>query len=317
MINTFSPVVRLNDPREEYLEIEKEYQREEKAAKLPFYLPVVQFFIGIFGSIFPGLTAKIALKLMLAPRGKAKHKVSDKTLESAKISEMLIGKNILKIYEWGAGEKTALLIHGWESRGTAMRSLVNPLVEKGFRVIAFDGPAHGNSTGKTTHIPEFSEAVAAIIRRAGNVEVVITHSFGGVCLTYASSKLMPEIILPKVVMIAVPMNFEDILKKVFTILNFPSAVKKKLNAKIVELAEETPEKISIPAKADTTTIEKLLIVHDTQDAIVNFRYAEQIKETWSNSKLIVTKGLGHYRIMKHPKVISKVMDFISLGTQKE
>ena len=311
MQNTYSPALSETAPRIEYLEIEPEFQKTQKAKSLPSYMPIVQFLMGGIGRLLPNLTAKIAFRIFRTPRSKAKHRVSDKVLEAAKISEILVGANILKVYDWGAGDKNVLLVHGWESRGTAMRSFVQPLVAKGYRVIAFDGPAHGNSTGKRTNILEFAEAIKAIITRLGSVDAVITHSFGGMCLAYASRKLMPKTKLPKVVMTAVPTDFDDIILKIKTIMNFPNSVVESVNEMIEKIAGEKPSDLTVPKAAGKTQIEDLLVVHDTNDSIVEFKYAERILETWNNSKLLVTEGLGHYRILKHKKVLEKIVSFIA------
>jgi len=308
MKNKYSPAVIEN--RMEILEIEPHLQKAEKKPTLPVYMPIVRFLMGIVTPIFPRLTAKIAFRLFRTPRMKAKHRVSDKILEAAKINEILVGANIIKVYEWGEGDKNILLAHGWESRGTAMRSFVQPLVNQGFKVVAFDGPAHGNSTGKRTNILEFAQTITAIINRLGGVNAVITHSFGGMCLTYASRLLMPEVKIPKAVMVAVPTNFDDILLKIGETMNFSDSVKKDVDKMVFDIAGEYPIDMHIPKAVGKTQIENLLVVHDKKDPIVEFRFAEEIHATWLESKLIATEGLGHYRIMKHDGVIDRVVDFI-------
>ena len=101
------------------------------AEKPPQPLPVrmVRFAFGTLGRAFPVTAGKVAYRLFTRPRVRAVHRSSDAVLESARLSEILYGRQILKIYEWGSGERTVLLVHGWESRGTAMRSFVPGLVE--------------------------------------------------------------------------------------------------------------------------------------------------------------------------------------------
>src|SRR5205085_10246750 len=53
----------------------------------------------------------------------------------------------LAAWRWGTGP-TILLVHGWEGRGAQLGALVEPLVDAGFSVLTFDGPAHGDSSGK-------------------------------------------------------------------------------------------------------------------------------------------------------------------------
>ena len=103
----------------------------EKRNTNSLVLKAAQFGFSTVGRIFPSKAAQIAYNLFTTPRIRARHKKSDKVLESARIFEFMYAKHILKGYEWGEGEKTILLVHGWESRGTAMRSFVPKLVSDG------------------------------------------------------------------------------------------------------------------------------------------------------------------------------------------
>ena len=311
MNNIYSPAISTAEERIETIEVESVYQRNEKAQPLPAYLPVVQFFVGILSSLFPKTAAKIAFQQFRTPRLRAKHKTSDKALEAAKIEEILVGSNILKVYEWGRGEKNILLVHGWESRGTAMRAFAKPLINKGFRVLAIDLPAHGDSGGKRTTLPECAEAITAVINRLGSIEAVVTHSFGGLVLAYASRRMMPNQPIPKAIMLGVPLNFDDMLLKIERIMNFSDKVLPIVNQLIFDIAGEYPVDMNIPMAAHKTQIEELMIIHDKNDLISSFKNAEEIHEAWPNSKLVVTEGLGHYRILKYDKVVEKVAEFLT------
>jgi len=110
----------------------------ESPPKYPPSLKLVQLGFKTLAPAFPKQAAKIAYRLFSTPRFRARHKTSDKLLESARIFEFLYGKHVLKGYEWGSGEQTILLVHGWESRGTALRTFVPNLVELGYGAVAFE-----------------------------------------------------------------------------------------------------------------------------------------------------------------------------------
>lgn len=295
----------------EYLATNPDPNFKDKGRSYPnILLKATQLFFQYIGPIIPNTAAKIAYRLFATPRGRAEHKVSDAILESARLFEVLYGRQILKAYEWGKGEKTILLVHGWESRGTAMRSFVPALVENGYRVVAFDGPAHGNSDGKRTNLPHFSGAVRAMVRQVGEVEAVISHSFGGVSsvFAFATDEDMPW--LNKLVLIGVPNRLDSVLNDAATILKVPKSVNRKFRAII-------QSKINLPIdEANMTDIGKklklgeALIVHDQNDAIVPFAAAQMTFEAWENAQLVAVDGLGHYRLMKHPAVVKRVVNFI-------
>src|SRR5262245_33624468 len=80
---------------------------------------------------------------------------------------------------WDFGEgKTVLLVHGWSGQAAQMSSFIAPLVKAGFYVVAFDLPAHGDSTGEHANILDLASAILAVGRRVGPVSGVIAHSLG-------------------------------------------------------------------------------------------------------------------------------------------
>ncbi|MEZ4682380.1 MAG: alpha/beta fold hydrolase [Caldilineaceae bacterium] len=64
-------------------------------------------------------------------------------------------------YSWGSGP-TVLLVHGWAGRGSQLAPLVAPLVNAGYRVVAFDAPAHGDSPGDRTNLLEVSNLIRTL-----------------------------------------------------------------------------------------------------------------------------------------------------------
>lgn len=284
----------------------------EQPKTYPPILNLIQFLFGTLGRIFPKVAGKIAYNLFTRPIGRARHKVSDEILETAQIFEFMYGRQILKGYEWGRGDKTILLVHGWESRGTGLRTFVPKLVHAGYRVVAFDGPAHGNSTGKQTNLPHFAGAVAAAIHHIGEVHGIIAHSFGGATTAFAMAHLDQKIAVKKLVFIAVPAKLKTVLNSAIQQLNLPSKaanaffkiIEEKLNG--LSFAETDIANLSEKVKA-----EDVLLVYDKTDVVVKFSSAEAIFENWNNANLLATEGHGHYRMMKNPDVVDRVCWFVN------
>lgn len=275
-------------------------------------LELVRVGFGTAGRLFPGTAARIAYQLFSTPRVRAKHSISDDLLESARLFEFLYGRQVLKGYEWGKGEQVVLLVHGWESRGTALRSFVPSLVEKGYRVVAFDGPAHGNSDGKRTNIMHFAGAVRAIIRQIGGVHSIITHSFGGASTVFALNNSNPAIEVEKLVLIGVPNRMTRVLNEAAASMKLPTRVKKRF-WDLLENKLGTPlDQADLSKAAGKVKVKDLLIVHDRFDPVVAFRSAEEIHEAWENSTLLISEGYGHYRLMKNPDLIRRVTEFIDV-----
>jgi predicted alpha/beta hydrolase family esterase len=294
----------------EQLVIDPSEQKQDPKRQYPPTLGLVRIFLQTFGRIFPGFTSKIAFKLFATPQIRAKHKISDKLLESAKIFDFLYAGELLKGYEWGEGEKVAILIHGWESRGTALRSMVPMLLKDGYKVYTFDGPAHGNSTGKRTHLIHFSGALKALITRVGKVDCVITHSFGGAAITYCMQRYLKDMQLDKLVMLAVPSSMESIFKEAVEIMKMPNSVAKRMRMRMEKLAGEKIQDLSLPVLGKGLKAKEVLIIHDKGDNVVPFNFAKDIYESWDRSTLVPTEGLGHYRLLKNKTVLDRIHQFI-------
>jgi pimeloyl-ACP methyl ester carboxylesterase len=278
----------------------------------PFYLKLIRLGFGIPGRVFPAAAAQLAFRLFSTPRIRAQHKTSDAILESARVFEVLYGRQILKGYEWGSGPKTVLLVHGWESRGTALRSFVPGLVSLNYRVVAFDGPAHGNSGGKRTSLPDFAGAVKAVINQVGSVESIITHSFGGPASVYALAHPDPSISVKKLVLIGVPSSTQQVVRDFIRMVRLSPRAAGKFKVLLRRAVSNQPfEEADILHNLGLVKTDGILVVHDRDDLSVPFESAEAIVEKYPAAKLLVTYGYGHYSLMKQEEVIDRVVDFVA------
>ena len=132
-------------------------------------------------SIHPRLASLVVNRLFFMPFSKPPSAAEQRALSnSERLSLPFRGKN-LAAYAWGTGP-TVILLHGWSSNAGSMHHFVVPLLEAGFRVFAFDAPAHGASPGRMTDAVEYGEAIRAAIEMNNPVEGVIAHSFGAMAM---------------------------------------------------------------------------------------------------------------------------------------
>lgn len=286
--------------------------KPEAPVQYPAVLSLVQFAFQTVGALFPSLGGKAAYRLFATPRLRARHRVSDPVLEKARIFEFMYAKQLLKGYEWGQGERTILLVHGWESRGTALRTFVPGLVEKGFRVIAFDGPAHGDSPGNRTNLPHFAGAVQAIMHQVGPVYGVIAHSFGGAATVYAMSSLNPGLSLSRLVQVATPSSMIQVMNNAVDTLRLPKRVVQRFRGILEQkIGNRSLEDIDTLKAIQNMQVDQVLLVHDRDDLVVPFSAAFRIAEESDRVQLLETRGYGHYRLMKNPDLIAEIQQFIT------
>ncbi len=85
------------------------------------------------------------------------------------------------------GRPVALLVHGWEGRGLQLAAFVEPLLEKGFRVVAVDLPGHGRTSGKVVGLPVLAAAMEDVLRALSPV-CVVAHSIGASAALVAANR---------------------------------------------------------------------------------------------------------------------------------
>src|SRR3990172_6440577 len=91
----------------------------------------------------------------------------------------------LAVTAWGKSGPAVLLMHGWGGARAQKTGFVEPLLEAGYRVVAYDQPAHGESDGKMTNLLEIAPTMDLIAQREGNFHAIIAHSLGTLITSYA------------------------------------------------------------------------------------------------------------------------------------
>ncbi|HXH94675.1 MAG TPA: hypothetical protein VNN25_24075, partial [Thermoanaerobaculia bacterium] len=54
----------------------------------------------------------------------------------------------------------------------------------------------------------------------------------------------------------------------------------------------------------------LLVIHDEDDADVPARFGHDLADVWPDAVLMLTRNLGHRRILRDPTVIAAAIEFI-------
>lgn len=222
-----------------------------------------------------------------------------------------LGRQKVCVYHWGQGP-VILLVHGWNGRATQMAAFVEPLVSAGFQVIGFDAPGHGASDGKQTNILEVCNVMAELGNFIGPIHGVVAHSFGVPCSVLALTE--KRIRTKKIVCISSPVSINWLLEMYCQILDCPPVVKKAIMRRI-----ETRFGESIWQRLQTDQLVKslassALIIHDRDDREIPWKHAQTLSRLWPDSNILLTKGLGHRRILHNQQVIKNIADFLEFET---
>ncbi|MEX6625484.1 alpha/beta hydrolase [Tenacibaculum salmonis] len=254
------------------------------------------------------LTAQLGIKLFSTPLKFSipkREKIMLTSAQNKMINIPAIAKEI-EVLSYGYSQKKVLLVHGWAGRSTQLFMIADKLLEKGYMVISFDGPAHGKSSGKTTAMPEFLETITEIDKKFGPFEAAIGHSFGGMCLY---NSVADNFKIKKLVTIGAPDKVSDV------ILNFTKNLTlKPLIANKMKFLFDKKWGIDIDVHSSNILAKNIfiptLIVHDTNDGDVPVSSAIHIRQKLQRGTLLITKGLGHTKILRNQKVTSDIVNFI-------
>ncbi len=175
-----------------------------------FMLKVMRYNIQILTLVSPAMAARLVNYLWFKTHRHDEPRREQRVLETAAWETIVFEGKTIQVYIWGKNNApTVLLVHGWNGRGAQLASVVQGLVEQGYRVLAFDAPGHGRSSSKNTSLPEISCVIQKLSQHYGSFHTGIAHSFGGLCLMHAVSRGMK---MDKVVCIASAFNVERLVQ---------------------------------------------------------------------------------------------------------
>lgn len=234
---------------------------------------------------------KLAFTIFCTPKaGKVFTKKERQFLDQAQQKQIPFQSTHLQVYTWEGAGKTVLLAHGYESNTARWRPLVRFLNGKGYKVIAFDAPAHGASGGKTVNGVLYAEAMAAVLKHHA-VDFVVGHSLGGMAAIYYFSHLATEAV-DKLILMAVPSELSTVIDFYYKVLQLNQRSQKAMETYFQQYIGFNIDYFSASQFIKKVEIPGLLIL-DKNDEIALFEESKAISECWPQGYLFVTEGLGH------------------------
>ncbi len=231
-----------------------------------------------------------AFEVFCTPR-KGKVQTTQKTfLNEAKDTILKVELVELQTYKWFGNNDTILLVHGWESNVFRWHRLIEKLKSEKYNIIAFDAPAHGNSTGTVLNGPLYAKAIQRLVEKY-QPKYVIGHSFGGMALIY-NEYLHKNSCVERMITLGSPSELADFMKQYKSILGLSTKMMNAIELHFTELFDLKFSDFSSATFAKEIT-KKGLLIHDELDAIAPYWASKQVHANWKNSTLITTSGFGH------------------------
>jgi pimeloyl-ACP methyl ester carboxylesterase len=262
----------------------------------------------ILGRIAPRYTRQTITQRFFAPMAYVTTPLENQTLKNGRRFLLRIHDKSIHGWQWGRGPNI-LFVHGWNGRGIQFLPFFESVIEAGYTVLAVDGPAHGDSMGKTTNYFEFTDMVRRIITPSNgfNIRGVVAHSLGASAVINA---LAHEAVATDAVLIAPALRLREILYSTFTRHGVPrwlfTSIINRLETRFgYRLDRDNP--IQGVAKVRS----RLLLVHDRNDTLAPFTDTEALAESHTRFRLLATQGLGHRRILDDPAVVESTVGFLT------
>ncbi len=209
-------------------------------------------------------------------------------------------------YRWGTSGPLVLCTHGWWSHAGRFAPLATAALGAGYRVVAFDAPGHGRSSGWRATMPEFARALRAVADHEGAVHAVVGHSLGGTASLFA---LAHGLAAGRAVVIAAPMDLEGWALRFRDAFGLPDAVYALMQRHLEARLGHTWDDLQVPRLATALRVPGL-VIHCNDDPDVPVAEARALTAAWPTATLHLTSGLGHRAVLRDPEVVERVTDFL-------
>ena len=259
----------------------------------------------LLGPVAPGLAARLAYRLWFRTVRPPDPPRALPVLRAAERSMLEVDDLSVATYAWGKGP-IVLLVHGWSSHTGHMAGFVEPLLERGFGVVAFDGPAHGRSPGERTDIFELRRALLAVAGAGGPVRGVVAHSLGSLAFLDAQASALDA---DACVLISPGVHLDALVGAFTGQVGLSDRTAAELQRRVAAFVGEGYYDGLWDGTRSPT-----LILHDRDDEEIPCREGRRVASRLDDARFQTTEGLGHRRILQDGGVQEEAAEFLSTAS---
>ena len=263
-------------------------------------------------TVSPSLAAAHASRIFFTPHRRTRS--APGAMGGVEPAEFRVRSGRDSVVGWSYGSGPAvLMVHGWGGSSADWSALAPLMITAGYRVVMFDFPAHGVSSGARTALPDMVRALHSVAYELAfgpgggfaPVEAVVAHSFGGAAAVLAAREGLLARRLVLVNPVGDPMSFAE-----------PVARELRLNR---ATRAGMLDRIRIRAGGDLRRIDVVraatdlplpgLVIHDRDDARVPYAQGRAIARAWPNARFVTTEGMGHKGALSSDAVLGAIAAF--------
>lgn len=258
----------------------------------------------------PNLVAPFFRRLMLVPR---RHVRPPPVLAMPEAEERLTLGGGLVAWRWGDDHPAVprvLLVHGFEGNRRQFGALLEALLERGLCVVALDVPAHGQSAGDELTAVTFVAAIDRALDQLGPFHAVVGHSMGGAMSLFSVARRGRA---QRLALVSAPSSLGRELKRFAKAVGLSKRGTAAFIASVEHHVGRPAADFDVRRIAGQVNL-PLLMVHDQTDRQVPVAEAARSAHILRGAELIVTRGLGHNRLLADPAVVRAIADFVAPGS---
>jgi pimeloyl-ACP methyl ester carboxylesterase len=257
------------------------------------------------GRVAPGTAGELARQLFFSPPRDPRPPALP-----AGADDLRVETDGAVVAGWRCGEGPAvLLMHGWGGSSAQMARLAPPLLQRGFSVVALDAPAHGRTPGRLASLPQFARALRAVADAAGPVHAIVGHSFGAAAAALAVAGGLQVDRLVLVAAAADPARWARLFADRFHV---PAPAMARMRRTTEAWLRFRWSDLHLGHLLDGYR-GQALFVHDRDDRETGWSEAFDVARRLAGARMLLTEGLGHRRILAHPRVGAAIAEFAAAG----
>ncbi len=262
--------------------------------------------------VAPRLVAPFFRRLMLNPR---RHVRPPPVLALPPADERIDLGDGLVAWRWGRTGRavpTVLLVHGFEGNRAQFGAVIDALLARGFAVVALDVPAHGESAGRELTAVKFIAAIERTLQRLGPMHAVIGHSMGGAMSLFSIAHQggAHHGGAGRVVLVSAPSGLQRELRRFAGAVGLSERGTAAFIASVENRVGRPAADFDVRHIADKVDL-PILLIHDQNDRQVPIAEAARVAHALPTAELMVTRGLGHNRLLADKAVVTAIVDFVA------
>ena len=218
---------------------------------------------------------------------------------------------------WGSGP-VVYLVHGWGGWGEQLAPYVGPLVAAGHRVVTFDAPSHGESAPgrhgpRSSTVAEMADALLAVVAHQGAPYAMVAHSIGAMSV----ARVMRDygVDAERLVFVSAAAAVAPMVPVFRATFGFGSRIEARLGPKVEQYVGIPMADLDVPEIGHRLhaqgRLPALFLAHDEIDAQTPYRGSLEIAEAWRAEPPLITRGLGHRRIIRSEQVVTAAVQFLT------